>query len=471
MTSLSRDQLDGCTTLFPGTEPSGVDLRYDDAFERLKQEIAKLTLPEAGVQVDWVGVRKGCLDILTTRSKDLTVAAYLAVALLVTDGLPGLAAGLEVLNTLTERAWEQAFPPAARPRQRKTLFVWLLERLALMLRTGGVSVGQDVGPVVAQVERMQALLQSRMSDSDLNFPTLLAELAPRRTARPALTLDGSFTLASSRTEPDRWEVTPAARPEPLAARAGAAVATWLDQLRRPSSPDATAGLPRTAFVLPLGAAGGEAALGVLWRRGSDPEPGAVDHWASAVEAATPLEALDLLDRMVERIPPGEVELPTDADLTHDLTWGLREVSLEQFARSIYLEERAVLWPRLVAYLAGHRDNLAARLPASDLLTRMVWQQLLSRRHHPAVLQAKIWTALWRRLGGLGPLAVLIPLSEPWEVTLVSRALGAEDGALLLPPGDSRTAAADLRHPAPTVELPADHLARDPGVSLGELLAG
>jgi hypothetical protein len=187
--------------------------------------------------------------------------------------------------------------------------------------------------------------------------------------------------------------------------------------------------------------------------------------------ATALEALDLLDRLLDRISPEAIEAQDDADLTHDLAWGLKEVSIAMFARSLYGEERARSWPNLVAYLAHHHGDLAVRLPASDLLTRMVWQQLLARRHHPAVLGAKIWAALWRALDGGGPVSVLIPLQGNWEITLVSRPLGPDDFALLLPPGSGPALALDLTRSVPAGELPEGHPALDSDGSLGALLGG
>jgi predicted component of type VI protein secretion system len=453
---------------FAGASPAGADVRYDEAFERLKAEIARLTLPESGTEVDWPGVREGCVDILARRSKDLTVAAYLCVALLATHGLGGLAVGLGVLNRLVGEAWDVVFPPASRLRQRAAVFEWLLDRLLLVLPKPVRASAAEVQVVTAELVRLEGMLRAHLPDVSFNFAGLGVALAPRRFARPTVALHGSFLALAPDAASERVAVRPVAGGDGGAERqADAAAEAWLlGGDARPSQAGGVA-VARTAFVLPLGAAG--TALGAVWARAAGAGAGCPDFWTTGLPAATPLQALDLLDRLLDRLPPGEVEVPDDAAVAHDLAWGLKDLSIEMFARSVYLDRRAALWPRLVAFLAAHPADLAVRLPSSDLLTRLVWQQVLSRRHHPAVLAAKIWVALWRRLGGAGPLAVLARLDEPWEVTLLARSLGPDD-LHLLQPGCGGTVE-DLRAAVPAGALPEPHPALDPAGSLGGLLAG
>ena len=474
---VTSDRVLACAAPLPGREPYGVDLRYDDAFELLKQEIAKLTLAEPGVEVDWAGVRERCVEILGSRSKDLTVAAYLCAALLATEGLAGLARGLDVLNWMVAEGWQGVFPEIGRVRQRAAVFTWLADRLLMLLPRGAQTPGAETA--LAALSRLDELLRKRLPSSDFNFARLVAALAPRRVVRPELRLNGSFQLCSRGPEPGGWELRPAASdrtPGPEWEAAGATVAAWLrggQIVTRPPSAVADIGeAHRVAFVLPLGKPCGAAALGVLsWPVSGEAGMGP-DYSFTAVAEATTLECLDILDRMLDRLPPGEVELHSDAEILHDLGWGLRDLSVDMFARSLYLEQRATQWPRLLAYLASHRDSLAVHLPASDLLTRIVSQQVLSRYHHPALLQAKIWAALWSTLvPSSSPPALLARLAPPWEVSLLSRPLGSGDLSLAQPGAVDTTLLLDLRATLPDGEPPAGHPALDLSASLGAVLGG
>ena len=91
--------------------PCGVDIGYDPKFVELdtmlqgKQE----TQFNAAEEPDWKAVMERCLE-LCDRSKDLRVAARLALAWLKTGGLPGFRDGLLVIRGLIERYWDTVYP-------------------------------------------------------------------------------------------------------------------------------------------------------------------------------------------------------------------------------------------------------------------------------------------------------------------------------------------------------------------------
>jgi type VI secretion system protein VasJ len=125
------DDLEKCRARFPGDTPFGTDIKYDPLFEGIKAEVLKLTAHtslEGGV--DWKMVKARSLEILGTKSKDLTVACYLTTALFMLDGYGGLADGIEILHAYVKDDWEGVFPPAARPRNRALTLEWLVTRLA-----------------------------------------------------------------------------------------------------------------------------------------------------------------------------------------------------------------------------------------------------------------------------------------------------------------------------------------------------
>lgn len=97
--------------------PTGEWLRFDplyDEIQRLRQEDDP-TLP-LGVwqrelkKADWRGVERTCIDVLTTRSKDLQVAAWLTEAWLHLHGFTGLASGLQLVAGLCRDFWPDLYP-------------------------------------------------------------------------------------------------------------------------------------------------------------------------------------------------------------------------------------------------------------------------------------------------------------------------------------------------------------------------
>lgn len=58
----------------------------------------------------WREVKKLSIAILTTKSKDFAVAAWLTEALVRIDGLPGLEAGSRLITGLVQNFWEKGFP-------------------------------------------------------------------------------------------------------------------------------------------------------------------------------------------------------------------------------------------------------------------------------------------------------------------------------------------------------------------------
>ncbi len=95
--------------------PCGEDLEYDSQFVEMEKQSQGTPERQYGNTLisaeppDWREVSKAALDLLE-RTRDLRVAVYLTRALLNTDGLPGFADGLALLEGLIERHWEQVYP-------------------------------------------------------------------------------------------------------------------------------------------------------------------------------------------------------------------------------------------------------------------------------------------------------------------------------------------------------------------------
>jgi type VI secretion system ImpA family protein len=97
--------------------PAGEWLRFDavyDDIQRLRQEDDP-TLP-VGVwqrelkRADWRGVERLCVDVLTTRSKDLQIAAWLTEAWVHLHGFIGLASGVRAVAGLCRDFWPDLYP-------------------------------------------------------------------------------------------------------------------------------------------------------------------------------------------------------------------------------------------------------------------------------------------------------------------------------------------------------------------------
>jgi type VI secretion system protein VasJ len=113
-------------------QPSGVDVHYDPLFDQLQTEIDRSALPSLAGVVDWEKVVALGADILSQKSKDLQVAGYLAVGLIHTRGIDGLALSLKIFRDLLEHHGAGLFPQ--RPRGRLRSIEWWLEKSEVALR-------------------------------------------------------------------------------------------------------------------------------------------------------------------------------------------------------------------------------------------------------------------------------------------------------------------------------------------------
>ncbi len=109
--------------------PCGKDPKYEDNYEALKHEIAKMGGMGVG-SPDWKMVEREGAALLEQKAKELNLAAYLAAAWTVNHGLEGMTAGMEMVQALIEAYWENMFPPLRRIKPRRSALTWLQDRLA-----------------------------------------------------------------------------------------------------------------------------------------------------------------------------------------------------------------------------------------------------------------------------------------------------------------------------------------------------
>ncbi|WP_333849362.1 type VI secretion system protein TssA [Leclercia sp.] len=99
------------------TRPTGEDPGYDDDFQRIREEVNKLSGIDTGL------ICTLAEKLLTTTAKDIRVATYYCWARLHQDGETGFAEGLELLAGLLQRYGAQLHPQ--RERSRKPALEWL----------------------------------------------------------------------------------------------------------------------------------------------------------------------------------------------------------------------------------------------------------------------------------------------------------------------------------------------------------
>ena len=144
--SLAREQATNWAAwLLPITadSPTGEDPGYDDDFQRMREEVNKLS----GADVDQIV--QLAQTLLTHSCKDLRVATYYLWARLHKDGELGLADGLTLLAALVE-GYAEILP--ARPNSRKMALEWLASSKVL----DSLSLYPEV--VKAEAERTVAAL-------------------------------------------------------------------------------------------------------------------------------------------------------------------------------------------------------------------------------------------------------------------------------------------------------------------------
>src|SRR6516162_4402795 len=114
--------------------PAGTDLRVDDSPSSLYRRLRDVrteardaeraadaprspddpapaeSSPAIPLAARWRTVRELATEALTTHCKDLEIAAWLAEALLRSDGLVGLAAGFRLMEGLVETFWDEVYP-------------------------------------------------------------------------------------------------------------------------------------------------------------------------------------------------------------------------------------------------------------------------------------------------------------------------------------------------------------------------
>ena len=159
------------------SSPAGADAKYEPEYEALTAEIGKLSSVSQSSPISWQAVADNGAVILAQKSKDISVAAYMAVALIHTDGAQGFLDGVKLLRGICENFWDEAFPPKAKLRRRLNAYEWWHERALEQLRKEGQP------PVSAA---LSAEMTEAVGELDSLIGGLMEEAQPLRDIKEAI---------------------------------------------------------------------------------------------------------------------------------------------------------------------------------------------------------------------------------------------------------------------------------------------
>ena len=159
------------------SQPAGADAKYEPEYEALTAEIGKLSSVSQSSPVSWQAVAGNGAVILAQKSKDISVAAYMAVALIHTDGAQGFLDGVNLLRGICENFWDDAFPPKAKMRRRLNAYEWWHERALEQLR----KEGQQPIPAALSAEMTEAV-----DELDSLIGGLMEDAQPLRDMKEAI---------------------------------------------------------------------------------------------------------------------------------------------------------------------------------------------------------------------------------------------------------------------------------------------
>ena len=347
----------------PGPEPAGENIRGEDDFVRLEDEMGKMQ--SAGpTAVDWPKVAGMASAILATRSKDLLVASWLCLALHRERGMPGLIAGLEVLRGIMEAHWEHCFPPVRRMRARIGAAEWVAARAGPSLADVTVSA-DNARTVLALFEAVDGLDRTLSEKADGRQADLGDLLRPLR----RLKRDAEFVAAAEKEAATPLETAPDASspasdppardvPDPPASAAPPVPAATPPSAPAPAAPLAP---PPMEAVAPPAAAGPEMdrALNALRRNVID--------MAKAVRGAS----------------PGD---PRAYQLLRAVLWlPVRETPPEQGGRTMLPDPTGALGPVLSNLARNGSAPELVEFCEANAVDHLFWLDL--HRHAAAALDA------------------------------------------------------------------------------------
>jgi type VI secretion system protein VasJ len=145
-------------------QPGGDDTSYADEHVAVRDEIAKLE-NAVGAQPSWALIASGSDTLLRTRSKDLGLACYYAIALAETQGAAGLLLGLRIIDGILRTYWETLWPPLTRIKRRSSALEWLATRAPITIASWNACDAEISAALTATLADVEAQLAARFGAS------------------------------------------------------------------------------------------------------------------------------------------------------------------------------------------------------------------------------------------------------------------------------------------------------------------
>lgn len=147
--------------------PAGADAKYEPEYEALTEEISKLSSVSRSEPISWQIVADSGAVILAEKSKDISVAAYMAVALQQTRGAEGLLDGIRLLHGICSNFWDDAFPPKTKPRRRLNAYEWWHEQALELIRKEGQPPipASMLSSILEAADNLDRLIETLMEDA------------------------------------------------------------------------------------------------------------------------------------------------------------------------------------------------------------------------------------------------------------------------------------------------------------------
>ena len=153
-----------------GENPAGEACNYEDEYEAIEHEVAKLSAIELE-EVNWELVADNCQELLQEKTKDLQLCCYLAVSLFQVQGYAGLNEGVQLVDQMQNSFWHDLYPPLKRMRGRAAAINWLNTQLVKMLQDKP-PLHNDAGQLEEMYLTLESINQFATEYIDQNTPNL-----------------------------------------------------------------------------------------------------------------------------------------------------------------------------------------------------------------------------------------------------------------------------------------------------------
>lgn len=154
-----------------GGNPAGENLQYAGLYDEIREarredeDLSQGDWKRDRKVADWPRVITLATEALATRTKDLQVGAWLAEALVKTEGFAGLRDGLRLMSELVERFWDHLYPEIDEDdiEGRANALSWMDRPLVLPKALKEVPISKnagDAGYCYLQVEQSREFRHS-----------------------------------------------------------------------------------------------------------------------------------------------------------------------------------------------------------------------------------------------------------------------------------------------------------------------